>query len=148
MKVVKLSRSRFIQNVRRIVEGKIAAALSVTGDVVSSELLEPGKMLRTRLAARLFDPSLAEEKTVQVACAATELVHTAQKEEFKRTQWPSAVSPVENVKLRVEWAERTLPVVETITGNMPTIRRVGESLEITIGRIEEGEVIVLAPGKS
>ena len=71
-----------------------------------------------------------------------------QKKEFKRTHWPSSVSPVENVKLWVEWAERTLPIVETITGNVPKIRRVGELLEITISRIEEGEIIVLAPKKS
>jgi len=72
-----LTSSQFVQDVRRTVEGKIARAMSFTGDALSSELLEPGKMLRARLAARLLDASLVDESILQAACTATELVHTA-----------------------------------------------------------------------
>ena len=68
-----------------------------------------------------------------------------QKKEFSRTQWPVHISPVDNVLLKVDWPCKTLPKIETITGNVPRIRRVGDEVEIKISRIEEGEVIVLAP---
>lgn len=65
------------QNVRSVVESRTAKALSATKSDVPLRLLMPGKMLRTRLAARLFAGSSSDPMSLQAACAATEVVHTA-----------------------------------------------------------------------
>ena len=69
----------FVSRVRRLIADrtqKIASSLGIGGE--RAQLLS-GKMLRTRLAARLADcDSLqANRLTLERACAATEMVHTA-----------------------------------------------------------------------
>jgi len=55
---------------------RLARTLGPPGMV---DLLEPGKMLRTRLAARLAEEGAArlDPQTLASACAATEIIHTA-----------------------------------------------------------------------
>lgn len=56
--------------------GEVAASLRLTGDLAQ---LVPGKMLRTRLAARLVASGATSVacRTLERLCAAVELVHTA-----------------------------------------------------------------------
>lgn len=69
----------FTRRVRQLVVDRlaqIAASLNVSVDV---EQLAPGKLLRTRLAARLFEDTSDDDTAAAAvaACAATELVHSA-----------------------------------------------------------------------
>lgn len=68
-----------VQTVRSLVESHATKALSATKASISAELLMPGKMLRTRLAARLsaVNSSSRDPESLQAVCAATELAHTA-----------------------------------------------------------------------
>ena len=65
--------------VRRLIADRLEKLTSLLGSSANIELLMPGKMLRTRLAARLAaaDLSPVNPSTLQRACAATEMVHTA-----------------------------------------------------------------------
>ncbi|MBI5725087.1 MAG: polyprenyl synthetase family protein [Planctomycetes bacterium] len=63
--------------VRAAISERLERMQSALG--VKSDLLLPGKMLRTRLAGRLEAAGAcqAEHETIVAACAATEMVHTA-----------------------------------------------------------------------
>lgn len=69
----------FISNVRSLVECRTANALSRCAGAVDTTTLIPGKMLRTRLAARVCAsvPEAVDQERLQAVCAAVELVHTA-----------------------------------------------------------------------
>lgn len=69
----------FVAGVRRIIGERLERIAADVRLAVSPEQLMPGKMLRTRLAARLLASGSvpADSPTVARACAATELVHTA-----------------------------------------------------------------------
>ena len=69
----------FVSGVRLLAEGRILKALSQSTSGIDVKVVMPGKMLRTRLAGRLCDGgwSSVDHTTLQAACAATELVHTA-----------------------------------------------------------------------
>lgn len=68
----------FVSGVRLIVERRVRRIARSLGHRVDVELLMPGKMLRTRLAARLADAAArVNPVALRSACAATELVHTA-----------------------------------------------------------------------
>jgi len=69
----------FVAGVRRIVGERIERIAAQSGPDVPPEQLMPGKMFRTRLAARLVATGCAPGDclTVARACAAIELVHTA-----------------------------------------------------------------------
>ena len=79
MKTANSITASFTSVVRALIERRIAAALHAVMDNVDAGLLAPGKMLRSRLAARLLAgrPPTADLCSVQAACGATELVHTA-----------------------------------------------------------------------
>lgn len=69
----------FLSDVRRLVEArveKITSGLDVTGNAAQ---LVPGKMLRTKLASHLLCSGQvpADRRSVESACAATEMAHTA-----------------------------------------------------------------------
>lgn len=69
----------FLSGVRYLVEtraGKIASGLNITGNAAQ---LMPGKMLRTKFASHLLcsDQVPANRRSVESACAATEMAHTA-----------------------------------------------------------------------
>lgn len=71
---------KFISTVRSLVNDRTAKALSgAHGNNVDATLLMPGKMLRSRLAGRLFVGSSLSVNcaSLQAMCAATELIHTA-----------------------------------------------------------------------
>ena len=67
------------------------------------------------------------------------------KEAVRRRQWPEHVSPVTDIKIQLDWPSRKMPVVETLMGTEPKLRRANGKIEITIPKIEEGEVIALLP---
>lgn len=69
----------FVSGVRLLAERQAVGALSQSISAIDPKTVMPGKMLRTRLAGRLFAAGFSSEKrtTLQAACAATELVHTA-----------------------------------------------------------------------
>ena len=72
--------NRLLLAVRGLVEDRIHSAACVAGVVGDLGALAPGKMLRTRLAARLVaaDEAVAGDlPSVLHACAATELFHAA-----------------------------------------------------------------------
>ena len=68
-----------LSGVRLLVERRILRALSESTLDIDVQVMMPGKMLRTRLAGRLCagGGSSVNRTTLQAACAATELVHTA-----------------------------------------------------------------------
>lgn len=68
-----------VSGVRLLAEGRILKALSQSASGIDVEVMMPGKMLRTRLVGRLYADgwSSADRTTLQAACVATELVHTA-----------------------------------------------------------------------
>ena len=70
---------RFVADVRSLIARRLARAASLVDQVTDVASLLPGKMLRTRLVGRLTArvPLGACEETLQNACAATEIVHTA-----------------------------------------------------------------------
>lgn len=75
----KRSTDGFIAAVQRVVQDairEVRAPLPLTGDLAQ---LMPGKMLRTRLAARLAacGATPADRQTIERSCAAVEIVHTA-----------------------------------------------------------------------
>jgi len=67
----------FLSEVHSLIEQRVRSALSRV--VVDFGLLQPGKMLRSRLAGRLSrcDSPKLDTSALQMMCAATELVHTA-----------------------------------------------------------------------
>ena len=66
-----------VERVSRFTLDRLAEALSPLGDFAEGDLLAPGKMVRTRFAARLLEAlPEADSRAVEVCCAATELVHT------------------------------------------------------------------------
>ena len=69
----------FVASVRKLVQLRAREAVSFSGAHVDVSLLMPGKMLRTRFAARLSECTVSRvsRTALQAACAATELVHTA-----------------------------------------------------------------------
>ena len=70
---------RFVEAVRSLVARRLGEAASLVDQVSDVVSLLPGKMLRTRLIARLTACGLDGvcEATLWNACAATEIVHTA-----------------------------------------------------------------------
>lgn len=66
-----------IAGVRLVAEACLESALA--GLAEHAEGLKPGKMLRTRLAARMFESGAVKiaSDTLHAVCAATELAHTA-----------------------------------------------------------------------
>ena len=68
-----------LTRVRVLVKNQLQKLEPLLGDGGNLEQLMPGKMLRTRLVARLADadPSRVPLATLERACAATEIVHTA-----------------------------------------------------------------------
>ncbi len=69
----------FVSGVRLLAEGRILKALSQSTSGIDVKMVMAGKMLRTRLAGRLCagGGSSVDRTTIQAACTATELVHTA-----------------------------------------------------------------------
>ncbi len=69
----------FVSGVRLLAEDRILKALSQSTSGIDVNVMMPGKMLRTHLAGRLWAGgwSSVNRTTLQAACAATELVHTA-----------------------------------------------------------------------
>ncbi len=69
----------FVSGVRVLTEGRILKALSQSASGIDVKVMMSGKLLRTRLAGKLYAGSWssADCTTLQAACAATELVHTA-----------------------------------------------------------------------
>jgi geranylgeranyl pyrophosphate synthase len=66
-----------VDQVRRLTLERLADALTPLGEFAGSELLGPGKLVRTQLAARLLEAlPESDPHPVKVCCAATELVHT------------------------------------------------------------------------
>jgi len=72
-------RGELTAEVRQLVTGRLAGVTSIIGSAARDEQLPPGKMLRTRLAARLAEagPPPGGPLLLGRACAATELAHTA-----------------------------------------------------------------------
>jgi len=68
-----------VRHVRAVVDSRVAAVVVPVAGREAAEALRCGKMLRTRLAARVAccGASQASHATVERACAAVELVHTA-----------------------------------------------------------------------
>ena len=68
-----------VSRVRLLVNGESARAAAVVGRTALAGQLVSGKMLRTRLAGRLFEqgPTTVRPETLVRVCAATELIHTA-----------------------------------------------------------------------
>ena len=69
----------FVERVRHVVGDRARRALRTAARLDKADLLLPGKMLRTRLAARLVAHHVAKGSTTTLAavCAATEMAHTA-----------------------------------------------------------------------
>ncbi len=69
----------FISRVRLLAEGRVLNALSQPALGVNVNAVMPGKMLRTRLAGRLFSGGFSSVKasSLEAVCAAIEIVHTA-----------------------------------------------------------------------
>lgn len=69
----------FVHCVRTLVERRVLGALPPEIIGIDPKVIMPGKMLRTRLAGSLYAGgwSSVNPATVQAACAATEMVHTA-----------------------------------------------------------------------
>ncbi len=69
----------FVSGVRLLAEDRILKVLSQSTLGIDVKVMMPGKMLRTHLAGRLCAGgwSSADRTTLQAACAATELAHTA-----------------------------------------------------------------------
>ncbi|MDP6439180.1 MAG: polyprenyl synthetase family protein [Candidatus Brocadiia bacterium] len=75
-----------VDGVRRLAAGRISALAAQLDGTIDTVTLVPGKMLRTRFAAAVqpplsaVQPPLGREgdwSVLEIACAATELVHTA-----------------------------------------------------------------------
>jgi len=68
-----------LPRVRALIRDQLQELEPLLGAGCNLEQLMPGKMLRTRLAARLAyaKPSLVPPATLERACAATEMLHTA-----------------------------------------------------------------------
>ncbi len=75
----RLQPEAFTDLVRELVCARLRSVGETVGEGQDVRQLAPGKMLRTRLAARLAEtsPASAAPLTLRRACAATELVHTA-----------------------------------------------------------------------
>ncbi|MCK4274985.1 MAG: polyprenyl synthetase family protein, partial [Phycisphaerae bacterium] len=69
----------FISSVRVLVADRARNSLSLSNGGANVTMLAGGKMLRTRLAARLLaeQPAVGDMASLQKACAAMELVHAA-----------------------------------------------------------------------
>ncbi len=69
----------FVSRVRLLAEGRVSKALCQSALGINVNAVMPGKMLRTRLAGRLYDGgwSTVDCRSLQAVCAVTELVHTA-----------------------------------------------------------------------
>lgn len=69
----------FVDGVRQLIVRKLRNMDETVRDAVDVYLLMPGKMLRTRMAARLHAalPGLVPDTTLMQACTAVEMVHTA-----------------------------------------------------------------------
>ncbi len=67
----------FLERTRLQIDARLAAATRAAGLSVRPSQLLPGKMLRTRMAARLSARMAVPTETLQRACAAVELTHTA-----------------------------------------------------------------------
>lgn len=69
----------FVCSVRRVVDHRVRAVVVPVAGFGAADMLTAGKMLRTRAAARVAccGASPASVPTVERACAAVELVHTA-----------------------------------------------------------------------
>ena len=68
-----------VSRARRVIGRRMEAVAASIGGRVSASQLMPGKMLRTKLAARLVsnDNLPVDPRTLERACAAIEMVHTA-----------------------------------------------------------------------
>ncbi len=68
-----------VSGVRLLIDSGVQRVATAAGVAVVVQQLKPGKMLRTKLAARLMehDPAPVSHETVTRVCAATELIHTA-----------------------------------------------------------------------
>ncbi len=69
----------FVRSVERLVRERINEAVTPVAGAEVAEALGPGKMLRTRLAARLVTcgAAPADVERCRLLCAATEIAHTA-----------------------------------------------------------------------
>ena len=74
-----ISLNEFVSLVRDFILTRTEKVISSYGCEINTESLVSGKMLRTRLAARLaaYDTTFSNSETLVKACAAVELVHTA-----------------------------------------------------------------------
>jgi geranylgeranyl pyrophosphate synthase len=69
----------FVERTRCLVSARLGAVARALREALPADLLAPGKMLRTRLAARLAGSSSSplSASTLENLCAAVEIVHTA-----------------------------------------------------------------------
>ena len=75
---IAVTSEQFVADVNQSITLRVARTLEGAGGTLDVSQLQPGKMLRSRLAGRFVEAGVADDLlTVRDLCAATEIVHTA-----------------------------------------------------------------------